>query len=61
MQNFLVSGDPLEPCSTDLIAQRKLLKVGLPVPEGWRVLSGNERDSVIARVAFRYEAEEESN
>jgi hypothetical protein len=60
MQNYLVSGDPLEPSSTDLIAQKKLLAVGLAVPEGWRVLTGNNRDSVIARVCFRYEAEEES-
>jgi hypothetical protein len=60
MQNYLVSGDPMEPCPTDLIAQRALLKVGLPIPEGWRVLTGNARDSVIARVAFRYEIEEES-
>jgi hypothetical protein len=45
MQNYLVSGDPMEPCSTDLIAQRKLLKVGLAVPDGWRVLTGNVRES----------------
>lgn len=60
MQNFLIQGDPMAPESTDLIAQRKLLKVGLPVPDGWRVLTGNNRDSVIARVAFRYEIGEES-
>ena len=60
MRNFLVSGDPMEPLSTDLIAQTKSLAVGLAVPEGWRVLSGNNRESTIARVCFRYEAEEES-
>lgn len=60
MTNYLLSGDPLEPSSTDLIAQTKSLAVGLAVPEGWRVLSGNERESTIGRVAFRYEAEEES-
>jgi hypothetical protein len=60
MRNYLVSGDPLEPCGTDLIAQTQSLAVGERVPEGWRVLSGNERESTIARVAFRYEAEEES-
>ena len=57
MQNFLLSGDPLAPCGTDLIAQTKSLAVGRRVPDGWRVLSGNERESTIARVAFRFEAE----
>ncbi len=60
MANVLISGDALEPCSTDLIAQTKSLPVGQPVPEGWRVLSGNLSDSIIARVAFRYETEESS-
>jgi hypothetical protein len=60
MTNILISGDALAPCSTDLIAQTKRLAVGERVPEGWRVLSGNERESTIARVAFRFEAEEES-
>lgn len=57
MQNFLISGDALEPTSCDLIAQTKLLAVGKPVPEGWRVLSGNSTHSTIARVCYRYEAE----
>ncbi len=57
MSNYLISGDPLEPASTDLIAQTALLDVGKRVPEGWRVLSGNERQSTIARVCYRYEAE----
>lgn len=61
MTNYLVSGDPLAPCGTDLIAQTKSLAVGERVPDGWRVLSGNERESTIARVAYRFEAEEESN
>lgn len=58
MQNFLISGDALTPCSTDLIAQTKSLAIGKPVPDGWRVLSGNTLGSTIARVCFRYEAEE---
>jgi hypothetical protein len=61
MTNYLIAGDPMEPASTDLIAQTKSLAVGRPVPDGWRVLSGNERESTIARVAYRYEVEEESN
>jgi hypothetical protein len=55
--NYLLSGDPLEPSGTDLIAQTKSLAVGARVPDGWRVLSGNERESTIARVAYRFEAE----
>lgn len=57
MTNYLLSGDPLEPSSCDLIAQTKSLDVGKPVPDGWRVLSGNERQSTIGRVCYRYEAE----
>lgn len=57
MQNFLLSGDPLEPCGSDLIAQTRSLAVGARVPDGWRVLSGNERESMIGRVCFRFEAE----
>lgn len=57
MNNFLISGDALYPCGTDLIAQTKSLNVGLRVPEGWRVLSGNTSHSTIARVCYRYEAE----
>lgn len=56
----LLRGDPMAPLSTDVLAQFERLAVGRPVPDGWRVLSGNERDSEIARVAYRYEIEEES-
>lgn len=58
MRFVLISGCPLEPSSTDTIAQFDRLPVGRPVPAGWRVLSGNERESEIARVAYRYEIEE---
>jgi hypothetical protein len=51
--NHLISGDPLSPASTDLIAQTANLPVGEPVPEGWRVLTGNERTSLIGRLAYR--------
>jgi hypothetical protein len=58
MQNILIQGDPMKPFSGDIIAQIDTLPVGQPVPEGWRVLSGNIHDSSIARVAYRYEIEE---
>lgn len=58
MRAYLIEGDAMAPSSTDLIAQTDSLKVGLPVPKGWRVLTGNERESVIARVAYRFEIEE---
>ena len=58
--NILIQGDALEPCGSDLIAQLESLPIGRPVPEGWRVLTGNARTSLIARVALRSEAEEES-
>lgn len=57
MQSYLIQGDALEPSSCDLIAQTRSLAVGARVPDGWRVLSGNERESTIARVCYRFEAE----
>lgn len=58
MTYYLIRGNPMEPSSTDLIAETASLPVGDPVPEGWRVLSGNMTESEIARVAYRYEIEE---
>jgi hypothetical protein len=58
MRFVLISGDPIEPSSNDVIAQFDRLAVGHPVPDGWRVLSGNATESEIARVAFRFEIEE---
>jgi hypothetical protein len=55
--NYLISGDPLSPESTDLIAQTMNLPVGEPLPDGWRVLTGNEKTSLIGRLAYRYEIE----
>lgn len=57
--NGLLEGDALAPASTDIIVQRGYLRVGKPVPEGWRVLTGNQYESTVYRVAYRYEIEEE--
>lgn len=57
IENDLVRGDPLDPKGVDLIAQIARVPVGQPVPDGWRVLTGSGRDSMIARVAFRFEVE----
>jgi hypothetical protein len=57
MAFYLVNGDPMNPESGDLIAQTGVLKVGEPVPDGWRVLTGNSEYSTIARVCLRYELE----
>lgn len=57
--NRLLEGDALTPESTDIIIQRGYLRVGKPVPEGWRVLSGNQYESTVYRVAYRYEIMDE--
>lgn len=54
----LIDGNPMQPESTDLIAESRRLAVGERVPDGWRVLTGNAHESLIARVAYRYEIEE---
>ncbi len=48
-------GDPLNPDDTDILIQSGWLYVGDPVPAGWRVMTGNDRDSLVMRVAYRYE------
>jgi len=53
--NILISGDPLNPAGSDLIHQTDYLDVGLPVPEGWRVMTGNMMTSEITRTAYREE------
>ena len=58
IENHLLQGDAITPTDTDLIAQLGMLDVGEPVPEGWRVLSGNALFSSVGRVAYRYEIEE---
>lgn len=55
INNTLLSGDPLDPSSCDKIVQVANLDVGVSVPDGWRVLSGNMNTSTIARVVLRYE------
>lgn len=55
--NYLLEGDPMEPSSMDLIAQLGRLPVGKPVPEGWRIMTGNAFDSLVTRVAYRFEIE----
>lgn len=55
----LIKGNPFEPTSTDEIVQRVTLDIGLtPAGEGWRILTGNERTNLWARIAYRYEIEE---
>ena len=46
--------------TVDLIAQQGYLAVGERVPEGWRVLTGNAISSLVARVAYRFEIEDEA-
>ena len=55
--NTLLEGDALAPQWTDLIVQRGSLDVGQPVPAGWRVLTGNNDSSLVARVVYRFEVE----
>ena len=59
MANILIEGDPFDPCDFDLIVQDAQLDIHKPVPEGWRVLTGNLKSSLIMRVAYRYEIERE--
>jgi hypothetical protein len=59
MNNYLLEGDAMQPDGIDLIAQLATIPAGEPVPEGWRVLTGNSYVSQIARVAMRYEIEGE--
>lgn len=56
--NTLIQGDPLDPQIDDQIAQLAVLKVGDPLPEGWRVLTGNHLTSLISRVVLRCEVED---
>lgn len=67
MSNYLISGDPLEPCGADMIAQTAQLPLG-EKPEGytgrncgWRILTGNHMFNNWARVILRYELERFDN
>lgn len=59
LTNHLISGDPLEPMASDLIAQVKQITFGQKAPAGWRMLSTNNKYSQIGRVVQRYEIEVE--
>ena len=56
----LIEGDLMNPTSNDLILQEGRLKVGLPVPNGWTVTTGNMHDSKVFRVAYRHQIDEEN-
>ena len=60
-QSVLTEGDALNPQSTDVLTQFGRLRVGEPLPEddGWCVLTGNRFDSLVARVIYREDAEED--
>lgn len=57
-ENKLLEGDPLTPDRFDLTVQIGSLPLKHPIPDGWRVLTGNNFYSKIARVAYRYQIEE---
>jgi len=56
-ENTLIKGDPMKPDDLDLIAQQKWLPTEDAVPDGWRILTGNNHRSLIARLAYRFEIE----
>lgn len=53
INTILCKGDPLAPQSSDILLQEGQLDVGLPVPTGWQMLSGNHHYSFVARIAYR--------
>lgn len=58
----LVSGDPMAPSDSDLIACTVDLPLGeLPIPNaaryGWRCLTGSRVSNLWGRLAYRYEIE----
>lgn len=55
IKTTLFEGDPLESLSTDILIQTARLDVGKPVPDTWRVMTGNSFDSLIMRIVYRYE------
>lgn len=60
LRTVSLDGNGLEtPCAGDLFAQEALLPVGEALPEGWRVLTGNNDHSTIARVVMRCELEDQ--
>lgn len=59
IENKLVTGDPMLPNENDLIAQIATVKTSTVLPFGWLVLTGNPQTSMIGRIAFRHEIENE--
>ena len=55
----MYDGDTMDPSSTDLIIMEGRVEVGQPIPEGWTVHTGNQFDSQVTRIAYRYQIEEE--
>jgi hypothetical protein len=58
----LVSGDPMAPSDSDLIACTVDLPIGQqPIPNcaayGWRCLTGSRLTNLWGRLAYRYEIE----
>ena len=60
-QTDLNEGDALTPQDNDILTQFGRLDAGLPLPEddGWRVMTGNAFSSLVARVVYRHELEED--
>lgn len=57
LDSALVRGEPLRPDQGDILAVLGRLDVGEPVPDGWRVLTGNAYTSLVAATFFRHELE----
>lgn len=55
----LVNGDAIETSDFDMIAQTINLPIDeTPDGEGWRIMTGNNRTNLWARIAYRHECEE---
>ena len=57
IDSVILEGMALEPNSLDLIALKGRLDVGEPIPNGWRVMTGNSLHSLVVAVAYREEIE----
>lgn len=53
----LVKGDESAASDTDLFTVLGRLDVDEPLPEGWRVLTGNRHSSLVAATFYRFELE----
>ena len=50
-----LDGNPFEPNGFDMFAQVGLLSTSESVPDGWKVMTGNHMQSVVARIVYRHE------